>query len=269
MATKVVLDMTFGGGGHTKEILNTCSDVTVLSLDRDPAAFHLAQQLASQYNFKLWKHRLQRGAASSRLIRVSEDVTSERANWAPACVRRYPEMARAADAVNALDQQALASILLAYGEERHARKISSAIVEARAVCPIRRTQQLASVVAGSFPGTALYARRDKLERPSHVATKTFQALRIFVNDELNELHAGLRAAQTLLRPGGRLCVLTFHSLEDRLVKRFLSGGGHGHARPAAPGPGAPEKTGGGGAGVGGGRGHREAGRRGRARRRRR
>ncbi|KAG7251460.1 hypothetical protein CRUP_035616, partial [Coryphaenoides rupestris] len=76
----------------------------------------------------------------------------------------------------------------------------------------------------SFPGTALYARRDKLERPSHVATKTFQALRIFVNDELNELHAGLRAAQTLLRPGGRLCILTFHSLEDRLVKRFLSGG---------------------------------------------
>ena len=77
---------------------------------------------------------------------------------------------------------------------------------------------------GSFPSAALYARKDKLERPSHVATKTFQALRVFVNDEMNELHAGLRAAQTLLRPGGRLCVLTFHSLEDRVVKRFLSGG---------------------------------------------
>lgn len=78
-------------------------------------------------------------------------------------------------------------------------------------------------VVGAFPASALFARRDRLQRPSHVATKTFQALRIFVNDELNELHAGLRTAQTLLRPKGRLCVLTFHSLEDRLTKRFLRG----------------------------------------------
>lgn len=76
---------------------------------------------------------------------------------------------------------------------------------------------------GSFPPAVLYARKDRLNRPAHVATKTFQALRIFVNDELNELHAGLCAAQTLLKPSGRLCVITFHSLEDRLVKRFLRG----------------------------------------------
>ncbi|XP_023858809.2 12S rRNA N(4)-cytidine methyltransferase METTL15 [Salvelinus sp. IW2-2015] len=136
---------------------------------------------------------------------------------------RYPDMPCAADVVNALDQQALASILTAYGEERHARKIASAMVEARSVYPITRTQQLASVVAGSLPASALYARKDRLQRPSHVATKTFQALRMFVNDELNELHAGLCTAQTMLKPGGRLCVLTFHSLEDRLVKRFLHG----------------------------------------------
>lgn len=74
---------------------------------------------------------------------------------------------------------------------------------------------------GSFPAAVVYARKDRLHRPAHVATKTFQALRIFVNDELNELHAGLRAARAALRPGGRLCVITFHSLEDRLVKRFL------------------------------------------------
>lgn len=80
-----------------------------------------------------------------------------------------------------------------------------------------------SFSAGAFPASALYARRDRLQRPSHVATKTFQALRIFVNDELNELVAGLHAAQDLLRPGGRLCVLTFHSLEDRVAKRFLRG----------------------------------------------
>lgn len=76
---------------------------------------------------------------------------------------------------------------------------------------------------GSFPAAVVHARKDRLHRPAHVATKTFQALRIFVNDELNELHAGLRAAQRALRPGGRLCVITFHSLEDRLVKRFLRG----------------------------------------------
>ncbi len=76
---------------------------------------------------------------------------------------------------------------------------------------------------GAFPPAVVYARKDRLNRPAHVATKTFQALRIFVNDELNELHAGLRAAQAALRPGGRLCIITFHSLEDRLVKRFLQG----------------------------------------------
>lgn len=76
---------------------------------------------------------------------------------------------------------------------------------------------------GSFPPAVLYARKDRLQRSAHVATKTFQALRIFVNDELNELHAGLSAARSVLAPGGRLCVITFHSLEDRLVKRYLQG----------------------------------------------
>lgn len=80
-----------------------------------------------------------------------------------------------------------------------------------------------SFSAGAFPASALYARRDRLQRPSHVATKTFQALRIFVNDELNELVTGLQTAQDFLRPGGCLCILTFHSLEDRIAKRFLRG----------------------------------------------
>ncbi|KAJ3593442.1 hypothetical protein NHX12_005777, partial [Muraenolepis orangiensis] len=219
--------MTFGSGGHTKEILNTCSDVTVLALDRDPAAFCLAQQLAARYAGRVRPMLgrfsellaqvevkpgsvdavlLDAGCSSMQMDRPQRGFSLSRDG--PLDMRmdgdRYPNMPCAADVVNALDQQALAAILLAYGEEKHARKISSAIVEARGVCPITRTQQLASVVA------------DKLERPSHVATKTFQALRIFVNDELNELHAGLRAARTLLRPGGRLCALTFHSLEDRL-----------------------------------------------------
>ncbi|NWU97005.1 MET15 protein, partial [Upupa epops] len=136
---------------------------------------------------------------------------------------RYPDMPTAADVVNALDQQALVSILRTYGEEKHAKKIASAIVQARSIYPITRTQQLASIVAGAFPPSALYARRDLLQRPSHVATKTFQGLRIFVNDELHELLIGLQTAEKFLKPGGRLVALSFHSLEDRIIKRFLHG----------------------------------------------
>uniref|UniRef100_A0A8B9RVQ0 Methyltransferase like 15 n=1 Tax=Accipiter nisus TaxID=211598 RepID=A0A8B9RVQ0_9AVES len=136
---------------------------------------------------------------------------------------RYPDMPTAADVVNALDQQALASILRTYGEERHAKKIASAIVQARSIYPITRTQQLASIVAGAFPASALYARKDLLQRPVHVATKTFQGLRIFVNNELHELFIGLKTAEKFLKPGGRLVALSFHSLEDRIIKRFLHG----------------------------------------------
>ncbi|KAL2309970.1 hypothetical protein Nmel_006207, partial [Mimus melanotis] len=136
---------------------------------------------------------------------------------------RCPGMATAADVVNALDARALASILRAYGEERHAGRIAAAIVRARSVHPIASTQQLASIVAGAFPASALYARKDLLQRPAHVATKTFQALRIFVNDELHELLIGLKTAEKFLKPGGRLVALSFHSLEDRIIKRFLHG----------------------------------------------
>ncbi|CAJ1049774.1 probable methyltransferase-like protein 15 [Xyrichtys novacula] len=246
---QVVLDMTFGGGGHTKAILNTVPEVTVLALDRDPAAISLAEQLAKEHSGRV-KPLLGRfseleallsdmsikpgtidavlldaGCSSMQMDQAERGFSLSKDG--PLDMRmdgeRYPNMPCAADAVNTLDQQALASILTAYGEERHARKIASAIVEARRVNPITRTQQLASVVAGVFPAAVAYRRKDRLNRPAHMATKTFQALRIFVNDELNELHTGLCAAQAALRPGGRLCVITFHSLEDRLVKRFLRG----------------------------------------------
>ncbi|XP_024152003.1 probable methyltransferase-like protein 15 isoform X2 [Oryzias melastigma] len=241
--------MTFGGGGHTKEILNTVPEVTVLALDRDPSAISLAQQLAKQHpgrvkpllcrfsELEASLCRLEVKPGSIDAVLLDAGCSSMQMDQAergfslskdgPLDMRmdaeRYPDMPCAADVVNTLDQQALASILTAYGEERHARKIASAIVEARRVSPITRTQQLASVVAGAFPPAVIYARKDRLHRAAHVATKTFQALRVFVNDELNELLAGLRAAQAVLKPGGRLCVITFHSLEDRLVKRFLQG----------------------------------------------
>ncbi|KAK7913223.1 hypothetical protein WMY93_013434 [Mugilogobius chulae] len=246
---QVVLDMTFGGGGHSKAILNTVPEVTVLALDRDPTAISLAEDLAKEYpgqvkpilgrfselptllsHMKIKERSvdavlLDAGCSSMQMDQAQRGFALSKDG--PLDMRmdmdRYPDMPRAADVVNTLDQQALTSILSAYGEERRAWKIAAAIVEARRSTPITTTQQLARVVSGAFPAAAMYARKDRLNRPSHVATKTFQALRIFVNDELNELHAGLLAAQTALRPEGRLVVITFHSLEDRLVKRFLQG----------------------------------------------
>ncbi|XP_053349393.1 probable methyltransferase-like protein 15 [Clarias gariepinus] len=246
---QVVLDMTFGGGGHSKAILRSVPDVTLVAVDRDPVAFRFAQQLAEEYpgqvkpvlgrfsELKELFNKLGLGNRSVDAALLDAGCSSMQMDMAergfslskdgPLDMRmdgdRYPGMPCAADAVSALDHRALACVLAAYGEEQHAKKIAAAIVQARSLYPISRTQQLASIVAGAFPAGALYARRDRLQRPSHVATKTFQALRIFVNDELNELVAGLQAAQDVLRPGGRLCVLTFHSLEDRITKRFLRG----------------------------------------------
>ncbi|XP_057637023.1 12S rRNA N4-methylcytidine (m4C) methyltransferase isoform X1 [Chionomys nivalis] len=246
---QVFLDMTFGAGGHTKAILQKEPDITVYALDRDPTAYAIAKQLSQVYPKQvqallgqfseaealLLKAGVQPGTidgvlldlgCSSMQLDVPERGFSLRKDG-PLDMRmdgdRYPDMPTAADVVNALDQQALASILRTYGEEKHAKKIASAIIQARSIYPISRTQQLASIVAGAFPTSAVYARKDLLQRSTHIATKTFQALRIFVNNELNELYMGLKTAQKFLKTGGRLVALSFHSLEDRIVKRFLLG----------------------------------------------
>ena len=118
----------------------------------------------------------------------------------------------AADWLATVDEKTLADVLYRLGEERRSRAIAKAVVTARRETPLTRTQQLAELVAG-------VVRADKPGR--HPATRTFQAIRMFINDELGELAKGLTAALKVLAPGGRLCVISFHSLEDRLVKRFL------------------------------------------------
>ncbi|KAM6172419.1 12S rRNA N(4)-cytidine methyltransferase METTL15 isoform 1-T1 [Erethizon dorsatum] len=246
---QVFLDMTFGSGGHTRAILQKEPDVSLYALDRDPAAHEVAQQLSqlspkqiqallgpfSQAEALLLEAGVQPGTLDGVLLDLGcssmQLDTPERGfsfrKDGPLDMRmdgdRCPDMPTAADVVNALDQQALTSILRRYGEEKHARKIALAIGQARATYPITRTQQLASIVAGAFPPSAIYARKDLLQRSTHIATKTFQALRIFVNNELNELYTGLKTAQKFLRPGGRLVAISFHSLEDRIVKRFFLG----------------------------------------------
>jgi 16S rRNA (cytosine1402-N4)-methyltransferase len=130
----------------------------------------------------------------------------------------------AADAVNALPEASLAMIIAAYGEEKRARAVARAIVRARATKPMTRTLELAEVVQSVIP-----RRHDDQVHP---ATRTFQALRIYVNDELGELEASLLAAEDMLGPGGRLAVVAFHSLEDRIVKRFLADRSGRVARPS-------------------------------------
>lgn len=244
---QVFLDMTFGAGGHTKAILSQAPDISVFALDRDPVAYGIAQQVSETYHGRI-QPLLGRFSQLADLLAASGveadtfdgivlDAGCSSMQFDTPCRgfalsqdgpldmrmdgNRYPDMPSAADVVNALDQHSLASILRIYGEERHAKKIAAAVVQARSIYPITRTQQLAGIVAGAFPGAATYARKDQLHRSTHVATKTFQALRIFVNDELNELLQGLKAADTFLKARGCLVALTFHSLEDRVVKRFL------------------------------------------------
>ncbi|NXC88779.1 MET15 protein, partial [Cercotrichas coryphoeus] len=236
---QLFLDMTFGAGGHTAALLERASGVTVYALDRDPTEWpSRIQPLLGQFSQSealLISSGVEPGTLDGVLLDAGcssmQFDTPERGfslqKDGPLDMRmdgdRYPGMPTAADAVNALERRALAAVLRAYGEERRAGSIAAAIVRARSVCPITRTQQLASIVAGAFPASALYARKDLLQRPAHVATKTFQGLRIFVNNELHELYIGLKTAEKFLKPGGRLVALSFHSLEDRIIKRFLHG----------------------------------------------
>ncbi|HZE47745.1 MAG TPA: 16S rRNA (cytosine(1402)-N(4))-methyltransferase RsmH, partial [Xanthobacteraceae bacterium] len=138
----------------------------------------------------------------------------------------------AADVVAAASERTLADIIFLLGEERHSRAVARAIVKARTTTPIRTTRALADIV-----GRVVHGRPGDI----HPATRTFQALRLFVNDELGELQAGLLAAERILKPGGRLVVVSFHSLEDRIVKTFLAAragtrAGSRHLPQAAPRP---------------------------------
>lgn len=137
---------------------------------------------------------------------------------------RFPSNPSAADVVNNLDVTTLSRILKTYGEERQAKRVASMIVNYREnQKPIESTQELATVISFAFTHRDAANSKDGLGRKLHVATRTFQALRIFVNDELNELYRGLVAVKPFVKSRGKLAVLTFHSLEDRIVKRFLQG----------------------------------------------
>jgi 16S rRNA (cytosine1402-N4)-methyltransferase len=228
----IYIDGTFGAGGHTRAILDVAG-TRVIAIDRDPnavaAGFALVEQLAGRLSlvedrFSNLEH-VARGlgtdavdgilldlGVSSMQLDEPERGFSFRSDG-PLDMRMGGEGPSAADLVNAASDRDLAAIIATLGEERFARSVARAIVKARAAAPIATTRQLADVVASvvhSHPGEL------------HPATRTFQALRMFVNDELGELVRGLAAAERMLKEGGRLVVISFHSLEDRIVKTFLA-----------------------------------------------
>lgn len=239
----VWLDGTFGAGGYARGLLEAGAGV-VIGVDRDPVVFEMAAEWASAYGDRL---RLVEGRFSDldRLAGAELDgvvldlgVSSMQLDQAergfsflrdgPLDMRMGRDGPSAADLLNSADEGLIADVLYHYGEERASRRIARAIVAAR---PLTTTAALAEVVASCLP-------RPKPGQ-SHPATRSFQAIRIWVNDEFAQLAEGLAAAERALRPGGKLAVVSFHSLEDRIVKRFMQ------MRSASAGGGsryAPEQT---------------------------
>jgi 16S rRNA (cytosine1402-N4)-methyltransferase len=236
------LDGTFGAGGYTRALLDAGAD-QVIAVDRDPLAFEMASAWAGDYGDRL----VQQQGVFSRMDEYAQDldgvvldlgVSSMQLDLAergfsfmkdgPLDMRMSQEGPSAADLVAELGEEELADILFHYGEERASRRIARAIVKARALEPISTTLQLAAIIESCLP-------RPKPGQ-SHPATRSFQALRIAVNAEYDELFEGLLAAERALKPGGLLAVVTFHSVEDRMVKRFFQhrAGKTGRANRYAP-----------------------------------
>lgn len=237
----VYVDGTFGAGGYARAIL-AAADCRVIGIDRDPDALEAGRAIAGEYGGRL---RLVEGRFSE-LDRLAADEGVEAADGVALDIgvssMQLDEAARgfsftrdgpldmrmgrtgpsAADIVNAMPEGDLARLIFVLGEERRSRAVARAIGRARAERPIATTRELAEIVA-----RAVGPSRDG----RNPATRTFQALRIYVNGELAELAEGLGAAERILRVGGRLAVVSFHSLEDRIVKRFLAERGR-EARPS-------------------------------------
>jgi 16S rRNA (cytosine1402-N4)-methyltransferase len=233
------LDGTFGAGGYTRLIL--AKGGQVLALDRDPSAIAGGADLVAESDGRLVlaqtrfsrmeKAARERGLGPFDGIVLDIGVSSMQLDQpergfsfrfdGPLDMRMEKAGRSAADLVNELEAEPLANLLYLYGEERASRRIARAIVAERAKGPITTTAALAHIIARANPGKP---------QDIHPATRSFQALRIAVNEELDELTRALEAAERLLRPGGRLAVVTFHSLEDRIVKQFFaSRSGRGRA----------------------------------------
>ena len=237
------VDGTFGRGGHSRAVLEKLSAAgRLLGIDKDPAAGQVAQQLAqgeSRFgffhgSFALLPHQLQRqGIAAVDGILLDLGVSSPQLdegdrgfsflNDGPLDMRMDTSRGEtAAQWLASADEEDIAAVLKEYGEERFARRIAAAIVAARRTAPLTTTAELARVVSEAHP---------RWEKHKHPATRSFQAIRIKINRELTDLEGLLNSALDLLRVGGRLVVISFHSLEDRMVKRYMRDMARGDVLP--------------------------------------
>jgi 16S rRNA (cytosine1402-N4)-methyltransferase len=223
---KLVIDATFGAGGYSRAFLD--AGAAVVAFDRDPTARRFVSDLAAGPRLRLVEDRFSTmtdhidgtcdgvafdlGVSSMQLDEADRGFSFMRDG--PLDMRMERAGQSAADLVNEAEQADLARIFWVYGEERQSRRIASALVRRRAEQPFTRTLDLAEVIERALGG-----RRGA---KTHPATRSFQALRIAVNAELSELEEGLDAAERVLAAGGRLAVVTFHSLEDRIVKAFFT-----------------------------------------------
>lgn len=231
----IYLDGTLGGAGHSRLILEAASGCRLIGLDRDPAALQKAAEVLEPFGGRVSLHHATFDRAGEVLQQLGIEQldgmlldlgvsshqldTPERGfsfrHDAPLDMRMNPQVGRtAADVINQADEAELARIFFAYGEERFSRRIARKIVERRSEEPLTRTAELAQLVRLAVPGGSRPGR-------IHPATRVFQALRIHVNEELEQVESGVTAGIDLLKPGGRLVVISFHSLEDRIVKQLF------------------------------------------------
>lgn len=230
-----IVDCTFGRGGHSRAILDRLgSQGRLLALDKDPEAIvsERAQAMSADPRFTLrhgsfadlakfvdelgWTGRItgalmDLGVSSPQLDVAERGFSFTRSGPLDMRMNTHDGMT-AAEWLAMVPEQELAQVLREFGEERFARRIAAAIVKRRAEKPMETTGDLAGIIERAVPTR---------EKGKHPATRSFQAIRIFINKELGELEQGLRQAITVLRPRGRLAVISFHSLEDRIVKRFM------------------------------------------------
>ena len=227
---KIYFDATFGNGGYSKKILSS-SNCKVIAIDRDPSVSSKAKEFEEKYKdrFKFIESRF------SQIKKVMEELEREKVNCflfdigvssmqldnanrgfsfmkdGPLDMRMSNTGKTAGELINTIDQNELADILFHYGDERNSRRIARSIINYRNKKEIKSTLELADIIKKN---------NKNFQSKINPATKTFQALRMFINNELEELHSGLNQALNLLSIAGKICVVTFHSLEDRMVKNF-------------------------------------------------
>lgn len=240
----IYLDATFGRGGHSKQILaQLCEQGRLIALDRDPSAIKAANALADDERFSIHHCRFTQmsdvlddlnlcheldgilmdlGVSSPQLDESERGFSFLRDG--PLDMRMDTSQGiSAADWLAKAELEDIVSVIKEYGEEKFGRRIAHGIVETRETQPIQTTKQLADIVVASVP---------KIDQHKHPATRTFQAIRIHINGELDEIKTGLKTAVEQLKAKGRLAVISFHSLEDRIVKRFMKEQSQGLKVPA-------------------------------------